>query len=387
MTSVTSGPTVATPGFGLAFGPNNLVLEGIRMTARLHRVSAKNFRYLVDHGRLTLIDLRVLETAEFESLTADMIVTSPLRSSVQFWQKQANKVCLTAAKGSLYVDDSCKQVCRMRDAEGNIIVDTPADDSEGARRRQAIEDGEHLHRPNQGNTHSRAHGGNHGRRHEFGDKGPREVLVNDGILEEERSVSWSETVANTSRDASRFPFGPFRPHRIPGKDSVVSTRVLGANTTTLHGLTITDPVGGAQGQCNGTTCKPFVCTGNPNIDAEWTCFPYDAVQEALKEPCPAGASYAFRKDVPQVPGCTDLEFCMLEGKSMPLIPHSEVRMPQGSYALKVPELFAKQAVGFFSLQVKLNCAPSPLFQSFSIFAPPICNLHLAEFFRFFQVFM
>ena len=48
VTSVTSGPTAVTPSFGLAFGPNDLVLQGVRMMARLHRVSAKNFRYLVD---------------------------------------------------------------------------------------------------------------------------------------------------------------------------------------------------------------------------------------------------------------------------------------------------------------------------------------------------
>ncbi len=313
VTTVNSGPTQATPEFGLAFGPNDFVLEGVRMIAKLHRVSAKNFRYIVDHGQLILIDLRVLVSAEFESLTSDMTVTSPLRSSVDFWQKEANKVCLTAAKGSLYVDDSCEQICRMRDKEGNLIVETAAEDSEGSRRRRTWTGGD---RPQ---SDVSAHKDPHDRRHEDRGFGFEDVLLQYEALEEgpiERlSGNANKSLSAWANGRQRAPT-TFRPEKIPGKDSVASTRVLGANTTTLHGLTITDPVGGAQGQCNGTTCKPFVCTGNPNIDAEWTCFPYDAIQEALKEPCPPGASYAFRKDVPQVPGCTNLQFCMLDGKFM-----------------------------------------------------------------------
>jgi len=268
VTTIDSRPTESTPDFSLAFGPNSFILEGIRMVARLHKVSAKNFRFEVAHGRLTMIDMSVLETAVFESLTADMIVTSPRRSSVQFWQKEANKACLTAAKGSLYVQDSCQTVCRMRDTEGNIIVETPAEDgAASARRRAAVY--EHSLR--------RQHHHHHHHTHDH---------------DQDRHSTRNALMPGESQE-----------------DSAVSTRVLGANTTVIFGLTVTDPVAGLIDQ------TPFVCTGDPNIDAEWTCFPYDAVAEALKEPCPAGAAYAFRKDVPQIPGCSDLEFCMVRGSS------------------------------------------------------------------------
>ena len=212
------------PGFSLVFGPNNFVLDGIRMVATLHGVQAKNFKYKVEHGRLTMIDLAVTETGEFWSLSADMIVTSPFRSSVDFWQKQDNKVCLTAAKGSLYVDNNCEQVCRMRDTSGRLIVDSPS----SSRRSHALYAG------------------------------------------------------------------------------------LGANVTNMYNIEVIDPVAGKILENNQSA---FVCTGNPILDAQWTCLPYDAVQERLKEPCPPGAAYAYRKDVPQIPGCTDLEFCMVTGSS------------------------------------------------------------------------
>ena len=245
VTTVESGPTAITPTFKLDFGPNDFVLKGKSMVARLHKISAKNFKFTVGAGRLTLIDMRT-ESAEFESTTADMLVTSSKRSSVRFWQKEADKVCLSAPKGSLYVEDACRKVCQLRDASGTLIDVTS---NEASRRR-----------------------------------------------------SWPKQKRGT--DSPEI-----------ATESEIKRRVLGANTTNVFELTVTDPVGGAQGICNGTGCVPFVCTGLPNVDKEWTCFPYDAVAEALKEPCPAGSDFAFKKDVPQVPGCTDLEFCRSSSSS------------------------------------------------------------------------
>ena len=278
VTTIFSEPTEKTPNFKLDFGPNDLILDGIRMVAFLNNVAAKNFRFDVEHGRLTMIGLTVLGEANLKSVTADMIVTSPQRSSVKFWQKEANKVCLTAPKGSLYVENSCQKVCRMRDTTGKLIVDT-------ASRRSSTFD-----------YSLRRQGG--------GDEGWEAATVRRADTSEDVGV-----LANSSRAWIHGRLQPsFRPKNVPGNDSFVSTRVLGANITVVHQLTVTDPVA-------GDNRTPFVCTGNPVIDAEWTCFPYDAVQERLKEKCPPGASYAYRKDVPQIPGCTDLEFCMLTGSS------------------------------------------------------------------------
>ena len=324
VTTVHSAPTERTPEFMLDFGPNSFILEGIRMTAFLHKVVAKKFIFNVNHGRLTLIDLSVLETADFESVTADMIVTSPRRSSVRFWQKEANKVCLTAAKGSLYVEDSCQKICRMRDSDGALIDDTPADAQTEARRRSAAYERSlrsqghhhhHYHQHHQHQHHLASDLGAGGLDASKGSSRAREHDANGNKGGEEASFWSADTIedgpvfANSSRAwmHGRLP-ASFRPEKLPGKESVVSTRVLGANITTVHGLIVTDPVA-------GDDRDPFVCTGDPVIDASWTCFPYDAVQEALKEPCPAGAAFQFRKDVPQIPGCTDLEFCRLKSSS------------------------------------------------------------------------
>jgi len=304
VTTIDSRPSDQTPDFNLAFGPNSFVLEGIRMVARLHKVSAKNFRFEVAHGRLTMIDLTVLETAVFESVTADMIVTSPRRSSVQFWQKEANKVCLTAAKGSMYVQDSCQEICRMRDTEGELIVDTPAEgDAASARRRRASAYERSLRRQDH-HHHGHAHDHDHNHHHPHSNSHVHDTR-NRAPLRESTDILPEEFMTNASQAIRRSKemLGE------PPEDSAVSTRVLGANTTVLFGLTVTDPVAGQ------TDKTPYVCTGDPNIDIEWTCFPYDAVAEALKEPCPPGAAYEFRKDVPQIPGCSDLEFCMVKGSS------------------------------------------------------------------------
>ena len=45
-----------------------------------------------------------------------MIMTTGKQTSVKFWQKADNRVCLTAAQNSLYVDDSCNRICKLKSA-------------------------------------------------------------------------------------------------------------------------------------------------------------------------------------------------------------------------------------------------------------------------------
>jgi hypothetical protein len=85
----------------------------------VQNINAKKFVYSVTHGNLIAVNIRTTESGEFTSLDADMIVTTPVRTSVQFWQKSGNKACLTAAPGSLYVDDACSKVCALRAANSS----------------------------------------------------------------------------------------------------------------------------------------------------------------------------------------------------------------------------------------------------------------------------
>lgn len=108
-------------GFGLRFGPNKFRLLGNYLVARLQNLSATEFEYRVTKGNLIGIQVDAIE-ANFDSERADMILTTPTQTSVQFWQKSENLVCLTAAQNSLYVDDSCKKKCeyKRRDRRGSI---------------------------------------------------------------------------------------------------------------------------------------------------------------------------------------------------------------------------------------------------------------------------
>eukprot|EP00960_Hanusia_phi_P034523 751133-Hanusia_phi.AAC.5 len=108
-----------TQNFGLDFGPNKLSLFGNYLEARLQNLSCKALTYSVTHGSLLGVDIRATQ-GTFSSDDADLILTSPVMTSVQFWQKSSNAVCLSAANGSLYVDNSCKRVCRYRNLAENI---------------------------------------------------------------------------------------------------------------------------------------------------------------------------------------------------------------------------------------------------------------------------
>jgi hypothetical protein len=194
-------------------------------------INAKRFVYSATNGALVAVNLRTTESGEFTSVNADMIATTSVRTSVKFWQKSGNKACLTAAPGSLYVDDACSKVCALRSANS-----TNSSSSSSSRR----------------------------------------------LL--------SKTRANTT-------FATF-----PGNVSAMQLRQLGAKTITLQGLVITDPVA-------GDPRDPWVCTGEPNVDDEWSCTKYDAIQLALNERCPEGNKYQFKYEVKLVPDCTDLSIC------------------------------------------------------------------------------
>jgi len=185
ITTVRGGPMDKdTPDFGLDFGPNRFRLTGSRLEARLQNVTAKLFSYEADHGSLTIVNLRTTESGVFRSKTSDMIVTTPVPTSVSFWQKEANKVCLTAAPGSLYVDDSCSNVCELRTSN--------ATNSSSARR---------------------------------------------------SSPDPTEGPASPSSEGSTLPPAPTGTLYAPYGDSD-PRRQLGSETFTLQGLVITDPVAG-----------------------------------------------------------------------------------------------------------------------------------------------
>ena len=229
MTTVRTFPT----SFALNFGPNTLTLNGNTLNADIQNIQSKNFVYNVVHGRLKAINLQVTQEAIFSSEDADMTVTTPIQTSVRFWQKSANLVCLTAAPGSLYVDNSCEQVCTF------ITPNSSSTSSTSSRR----SDDELMH--------------------------PFDRMIFNHSLQIDRS------------------------HRI-----------LGATTMTVYGLVIEDPVA-------GDPRTPVLCSGDPAVDANWLCKPYDPVALALEEPCPVGTKYSFKKDVPQIEGCTNLEFCVV----------------------------------------------------------------------------
>jgi len=116
ITTVRAGPMdIDSPEFGLDFGPNSLTLLGNFLVARLENISAKAITYDVQRGGLIGMGLDA-QTGEFKTTDADIIVQSNTDTSVQFWQKSANLVCLTASKGSLYVDDSCERRCELQNS-------------------------------------------------------------------------------------------------------------------------------------------------------------------------------------------------------------------------------------------------------------------------------
>ena len=103
-----------TPFFSLDFGPNPLILTGNYLQARLENITTKRFEYTADHGGLIATDMGAIgpiPTALFQSVDGDLIVTTTQRTSVRYWQKSANAVCLTAANNSAYLSSACKTTC------------------------------------------------------------------------------------------------------------------------------------------------------------------------------------------------------------------------------------------------------------------------------------
>jgi hypothetical protein len=110
VTTVRSGPMDAdTRNFGLEFGPNEFVLMGHTMQARVENVSAKHFKFDVLHGNLLLTDVTNTPFATFNTQDADIVVTTDKQTSMRYWQKSENLVCLSAP--SLFMDSSCSRVC------------------------------------------------------------------------------------------------------------------------------------------------------------------------------------------------------------------------------------------------------------------------------------
>jgi len=191
VTKVRAGPMDQdTQNFGLDFGPNTFSLVGNYLEARVQNLSCKSLVYSVTHGSLLGVDVRATQ-GSFSSDDADLILTSQVMTSVQFWQKSSNAVCLSAANGSLYVDNSCKRVCKYRNLAENIQ--------------------------------------------------------------------------------------PVIPNR---------RRLLGSFSS-----------------------LPWICS--PLANGTLNCTHYDPVAAAIADECPVGAMYKFKSQVPQIPGCYDLQTCTL----------------------------------------------------------------------------
>jgi hypothetical protein len=117
VTTVRSGPMDPdTRNFGLEFGANELVLMGQTMLARIENVSAKHFKFDVLHGSLLLTDVTNTPFATFNTQDADIVVTTDRQTSMRYWQKSENLVCLSAP--SLFMDSSCTRVCDYVPQEG-----------------------------------------------------------------------------------------------------------------------------------------------------------------------------------------------------------------------------------------------------------------------------
>jgi hypothetical protein len=112
-TSIRSGSMDAdSQNFALNFGPNIFSIEGAYVNVRLNGVNAKKFIFKATEGLLFAENLTAMY-ADVTSTNADLAVTSPTQTSLRFWQQDGNKVCLTAANNSLYVDDSCESECQF----------------------------------------------------------------------------------------------------------------------------------------------------------------------------------------------------------------------------------------------------------------------------------
>jgi hypothetical protein len=252
ITSVRAGPMDPdSQGFGMNFGPNTFSLVGTYLDVRLENISAKSFQYKAQHGNLLAVDLMTSSRSEFTSDDADMIVTTPQRTSVLFWQKSDNLVCLTGAPGSVYVDNSCKRVCAFRNAS--------------AARRTA------PHIP---------------------DMPP--------LVKPSRSSS-SSSSSSSSPDIYFYTSNPPSPgfgHPGLNDDGINNTDRRQISTASLP-----------------FTGKTWKCSGRPDSGTSWNCSIYDPVAELEADRCPIGAKYEYRSQVPNVDGCSDMENCIFEESS------------------------------------------------------------------------
>jgi|LauGreDrversion4_2_1035121.scaffolds.fasta_scaffold541566_1 hypothetical protein len=110
-----------TRDFGLDLGPNTFSLRGYYMDVRLQNISCKTLEVHIEHGNFFAQDLGFMASiarATFYSVSANLIVTTTRPTSMRYWQKSANKVCVTGARGSVYLRDACETSCALIDSAG-----------------------------------------------------------------------------------------------------------------------------------------------------------------------------------------------------------------------------------------------------------------------------
>ena len=121
LTTVRAGPMDDdTPNFGLEFGANEFCMTGENIEARIGNISAKHIKYDVNHGSLVATDITFTPFATFNSISADITVTSDKPTSVHYWQKSDNLACISAA--TVYLDEPCSTKCSFAPLKDDPFV-------------------------------------------------------------------------------------------------------------------------------------------------------------------------------------------------------------------------------------------------------------------------
>lgn len=223
--------------------------------ARLENISATSLNYDVTNGNLLAVDVITRSLSEFSSVNADMIVTTRQRTSVSFWQKANNLVCLTAAQTSLYVDDSCRRICQFTSQDT-----TRRFSSSSTRQDKSFGAGRGLSISLDGNGSDR----------------------NDTL-----SISEKKYFLEEGKSPSRFGLLPLGGDlAFPGSD-VLEIRAQYDKYNRRQIGTAYDTF----------TQASWNCTGDPRVDDFWDCSVYDPIASREESRCPPGSKNEFRYQV------------------------------------------------------------------------------------------
>ena len=181
---------------------------------------------------------------------ADMIASTSTRTTARFWQKDGNKVCFTAANGSMYVDDSCELVCKYPS-----VNQTRRDERLQSGEIDFFEEGAHRHERAQERPNPRESlpllGPNGGVIYTFDDAGNSGNGIKNGQDDSSRGAVYS------TRGSLAQPLG------IPRRQSA----------------TLAAPAWDG-------SLPTWECFGDPLTDDSWNCSIYDPVAALEADRCP-----------------------------------------------------------------------------------------------------